>query len=249
MQCIILQTEITLIISRSGCVLLVCVLLCVWACVCVCASIAASSAPWFVDISLRIHLPGEFSGEIPPPACLFHLLVIHNNFLDVEIIALESQPSPRKRQETNIKLWWKELAIKAEKRHRLSNVQIRNEGGPRWVIICAALWLEGGESSPWRGGKCLGGKVRKRGVDVWSVDLRQLCQEAVSDKLSLKWNYLLDGGGVEFVGLCILDASNLEKEKLEFCFVFFKKDSDRSKSTDKVKEENKLIQKVKTNWK
>ena len=191
----------------------VCVSVCVCVCVCVCASAAACSVRWFVDVSPRIHLPGELKSR--PPACLFHLLVIHNNFLDVEITALESQPSPRKRQETNIELWWRELAIKAEKRHRLSNVQIKNEGGPRWVIICAALWLEGGESSPWRGGKCLGGKVRKRRVDVWSVDLRRPCQEAVSDKLSLKWNYLLDGGRSGICRAVCFGCVQFGKERLE----------------------------------
>lgn len=128
----------------------------------------------FVNSTYQIHLPGR----IPP---LFHLLIIHNNFLDGEIIALQLA-SPRKRQETNIKLRWREPAIKAEKRQHLSKVQIKNMGGLRWVIIWAALWLVQGESSSrWRG-KCLEGK-RGRCIICWFM-------ATLSDKtvIRIKWS-------------------------------------------------------------
>lgn len=149
--------------------------------------------------------------------CLFHLLVIHNHFLDVEIIALCSRPSPRKRQETNIKLWWKELAIKAAKRHHLSNVQIKNRGrsevsdylcssliGGRWVTVL------NGRKVSW-GGKGKGREGPTCDLLIYGNTVRR----AVSDKLSLKWNYLLDGTGGEFVRLCIYFGCNQFGRKKE----------------------------------
>lgn len=126
---------------------------------------------------------------------LFHLLVTHNNFLHVKkkLQPLHSQPPSRKRQETNIKLWWKGLAIKAEKRHHLSNVQIKTGGGPGWVIIGSALWLVEDESPSWREGKCLGGKVKEvrgRPVICWFMAmLSEVCfrQTVIKMKLSPWW--------------------------------------------------------------
>lgn len=135
---------------------------------------------------------------------LFHLLVIHNNFLHVKkkLQPLHSQPPSRKRQETNIKLWWKGLQLKPRKdtiyqtcKSNLGEVRVE------WLLVQPFDWwkmsqlLEGKES-------VLGVRWRKREAGLWSVDLWQCCQKFVSDKLSLKWNYLLDGKEGEFVRLC-----------------------------------------------
>lgn len=84
LQCIILQTEITLIISCSRFVLRMCV--CVGR-VCLCAS---KRQPGFQCVHLSISVP-QFTCQVSsvvksPLDCPFHLLVIRNNFRDGEII-------------------------------------------------------------------------------------------------------------------------------------------------------------------
>lgn len=134
---------------------------------------------------------------------LFHLLVIHN-FLHVK---KNYSPYTRSRLQENdrkqtLNYDEKSLQLKPRKdtiyqtcKSNLGEVRVE------WLLVQLFDWwkmshlLEGKES-------VLGVRWRKREAGLWSVDLWQCCQKFVSDKLSLKWNYLLDGKEGEFVRLC-----------------------------------------------
>ena len=126
--------------------------------------------------------------------CLFHLLVIHKQLPWCR----NYRPGARSHLQENDRKQTsnydeKSLQLTQGKRHHLSNVQIKNRGGPRWVIICAALWLVRDESPSWRGGKCLEGKgeeERGRRVICWFMATLSggcLRQTVIKMKLSPWW--------------------------------------------------------------
>lgn len=129
----------------------------------------------------------------PPHCCLFHLLVIHNHFLDVEIIALACSHLQENDRKQTSNYDEKNLQLKLQKDTIYQTCKSKTEGGPRWVIIWASLWLEEDESLSWMGGKCLGGKVKEergRLVICWFMaPLSGGClrQTVIKMKLSPWW--------------------------------------------------------------
>lgn len=132
LQCIILQTEITLIISSS----LIVLCMCVYVCVSISASLRVITVCWFVCDDSSIWVP-KFTRQVSSVVksllvCLFHLLVIHNDFLDVEIIALSArshlQENDRK-QTSNYDE--KSLQLKPREDTIYQKCKSKKRGGPK----------------------------------------------------------------------------------------------------------------------